>query len=720
MKRTVWFTTLLILSILAISLPSLAVEPATPAPVEDLPLARPLGERRPVLPGDEPALAPTIKGASAPAASAPAAPAAEFPAGILLSEGFEDGTMPPPGGWSVINTHPSRNWTIVDVGTYPNFVHSGTYAGWVNYDTPQASDEWLYTPVLDLTSVPDASLEFWAYSDTNWCPSGGSGANMLLHVTDTGGTPIGTEWDMCADESWSNSAYRQITVDLSAYAGQTVKVAWQYVGIDGQSFGLDDISLTGSGGIPVVDLEPEYQKKLGDPGTNILFDVMLWNFTDQVDSFDISYAGNTWTVNGPTTVGPVANNDSTTFQVQVSIPGGAACPDCDSVEVTAQAQASPVASDTVTIETCVGDPWVEEPNTGAQGSHWMAYTCTDDVGTQGTCFYFGGLGTGNALTAYSQKYDIASGTWTRITDLPTAVFGAVGGYIDGKVYVAGGFTSETSPWPPTDALQVYDVAGDSWSAGPAMPLARGAITGGVVDGKLYVTAGMDQTYEWRSLHEYDPNTNAWTEKSGAPDFFTFGAGAGSATRLYVGGGYFGENGFFEYDPGIDTWETKAVMPGGAGKKAPVMASVPDCGGVFLYGGDLGEWNDIQTSTWYWHPAADAWVDYGANLNTATTGAGGGLADGLLWSFAGSQGSGPIAPPPHESLNYCCPPAPPTGGVEGVVVDANTGHPLENANVYLTRPDDVNFEDSTWTNAAGYYSFGPLLEGEYQLRTASYG
>ena len=181
------------------------------------------------------------------------------PTDVLLDEGFEDGIMPPPGGWSVINTHPTQNWTIVDAATYPDFVHSGAYAAWVNYDTPIASDEWLLTPDIDLTGISNASLGFWAESDTLWCPDGGSGANMLLHVTDTDGTPIATVWDMCNDETWETFEYRLVTVDLSAYGGQTIKLAWQYVGIDGDSFGLDDILLTGEAGpsgIPWLSEDP--------------------------------------------------------------------------------------------------------------------------------------------------------------------------------------------------------------------------------------------------------------------------------------------------------------------------------------------------------------------------------------------------------------------------------------------------------------------------------
>jgi uncharacterized repeat protein (TIGR01451 family) len=48
---------------------------------------------------------------------------------------------------------------------------------------------------------------------------------------------------MVADEVWDTFEYREVGLDLSAYADQPIQLAWQYVGLDGDSFGLDDVSL---------------------------------------------------------------------------------------------------------------------------------------------------------------------------------------------------------------------------------------------------------------------------------------------------------------------------------------------------------------------------------------------------------------------------------------------------------------------------------------------
>lgn len=177
---------------------------------------------------------------------------AEAPAKVmtdLLFEGFEGGVMPPAGGWTTFHRGATtRAWQVTAT---PDFVYAGTYAGWVNYDSAAASDEWLLTPVIDTTDLMDLELRFMAISDTIW-PT----ATMKLWATDIDGDPLTAEplWDMVRDEDWSDDFYyREVIVDLSAYDGVgEMRVAWQYVGLDGESFGLDNISLTATE--PVFDI----------------------------------------------------------------------------------------------------------------------------------------------------------------------------------------------------------------------------------------------------------------------------------------------------------------------------------------------------------------------------------------------------------------------------------------------------------------------------------
>lgn len=150
------------------------------------------------------------------------------------AEGFEGGVMPPSGYTTRHLGTTTRRWTLVNAGTYPQFVHSGNWAAWVNYDDTSSSNEWLYTPVFKPTAA-DHQATFWAYSDTLY-----PGATMKVWAVKAGGA-MDLLWDLIADENWATAAYRLVTLDLSAYVDQPIQLAWQYVGQDGDSFGLDDI-----------------------------------------------------------------------------------------------------------------------------------------------------------------------------------------------------------------------------------------------------------------------------------------------------------------------------------------------------------------------------------------------------------------------------------------------------------------------------------------------
>jgi uncharacterized repeat protein (TIGR01451 family) len=156
-------------------------------------------------------------------------------------EGFEGGVMPP-DDWSVEHLGATTwEWTVLDAST--GRVRTGNWAAWIRYDSTAASDEWLYSPWFEVT---DNEGTFWASSDTLY-----PGATMKVWAV----MPDGSKdelWDMIADETWTTFEYREVTVDVSAYLGQKIQLAWQYVGFDGESFGLDDIDLPGMLDVPPI------------------------------------------------------------------------------------------------------------------------------------------------------------------------------------------------------------------------------------------------------------------------------------------------------------------------------------------------------------------------------------------------------------------------------------------------------------------------------------
>ena len=171
----------------------------------------------------------------------------------VLTEGFE--TDFPPTGWVKIDTNiADNNWLQIDEASGGAFLpHEGTYMAWVNYDTPNPSDEWLITSEVDLSAYGTANLSFYMAGSEEWI----TGANThVLASTDYAKSkdPTWTEIYLWPGDCPVDFTWCEVNVDISAYAGDSVWIAWQYVGQDGDSQALDEILITaGAGDDDVVD-----------------------------------------------------------------------------------------------------------------------------------------------------------------------------------------------------------------------------------------------------------------------------------------------------------------------------------------------------------------------------------------------------------------------------------------------------------------------------------
>ncbi len=175
-----------------------------------------------------------------------------------------------------------------------------------------------------------------------------------------------------------------------------------------------------------------------------------------------------------------------------------------------------------------------------------------------------------------EAYDLTTGVWTCSTDDPATTgcasktlaptpsrrwhTGVAAG--NGKIYLVGGddyYVGDVS------TFEIYDIASNSWSTGPAMQQARDFPAAAVgYDGKLYVFGGVGLPRE--SLEIYDPNTDTWSDGADLPS----GRGSAAAVtdptghKIYLLGGYLtGAAGdgitVFIYDIDTDSWSTGTPM-----------------------------------------------------------------------------------------------------------------------------------------------------------------
>jgi N-acetylneuraminic acid mutarotase len=159
--------------------------------------------------------------------------------------------------------------------------------------------------------------------------------------------------------------------------------------------------------------------------------------------------------------------------------------------------------------------------------------------------------------------------------------------LNNKIYAFGGFTypeSGSPGWVPTNSAWEYDPATDEWNELAPMPTKRGAAAAGVVNGKIYVTGGVNSLpgVTENGIHparaqnvvatveEYDPAANSWKAVRPLLLARNHHVAIGAGDKLYAIGGRVG-SGFISsasnnvdlvemYDPAADLWSPRARMP----------------------------------------------------------------------------------------------------------------------------------------------------------------
>jgi hypothetical protein len=201
-------------------------------------------------------------------------------------------------------------------------------------------------------------------------------------------------------------------------------------------------------------------------------------------------------------------------------------------------------------------------------------------------YAFGGTSSDEGGTGLSVKaYKLATNAWSsRVSQV--GVWNSNGvGKIGNRLYFSGGYNG-SEPGAASRALWAYDYSNDRMIQRANLPIVSAEGVTGVISGKLYVLPGACSgngypnpgycaVEDTRRFYRYDPATNAWVTRPQAPHFHRNGAAGVIDGKLYVAGGF--ENSgntpvtaLDVYDPGTKTWRTRASLPlGGAANGAVI-------------------------------------------------------------------------------------------------------------------------------------------------------
>ena len=168
-----------------------------------------------------------------------------FPGTLLLSESFEDASFPP-AGWAITVTGviADPGW-LQDNGTSPDLDFGpitpidGSYFAWHNDDnTGGLNDSWLISPVF----TPTAGTALSFFEDNYYTP-----AYYFYHgvlVSTNSCNPLDGDFVELQEFGANVNGWTQQTIDLSAYAGQGICIAFEYAGNYADEWLVDNIRVS--------------------------------------------------------------------------------------------------------------------------------------------------------------------------------------------------------------------------------------------------------------------------------------------------------------------------------------------------------------------------------------------------------------------------------------------------------------------------------------------
>lgn len=199
------------------------------------------------------------------------------------------------------------------------------------------------------------------------------------------------------------------------------------------------------------------------------------------------------------------------------------------------------------------------------------------IATDGSDIYLAGGYTSNRNgrgqifgTREVWRYNVASDSYTRLPDLPVARAGGQLEYLDGSLYYFGGTNQPRTE--DTPELYILDLTegGAAWREGTPLPNARHHMGSAVLNGKIYAIGGQhghDQRLTTQAdVHAYTPKTDSWQQVADLPLAVSHIANSTFVMdgRIIVAGGEVAHGDpvadVFAYSPETDSWDALTPLP----------------------------------------------------------------------------------------------------------------------------------------------------------------
>lgn len=240
----------------------------------------------------------------------------------------------------------------------------------------------------------------------------------------------------------------------------------------------------------------------------------------------------------------------------------------------------------------------------------------------GSIYSVGGTPSLSSSTIYDSGYVYRPGAtaWSPIADLPQPRVKAAGAFVDGTLYVVGGYHLSASGQAVVAAstTYAYHPQTNSWSQAANLPQALADESVAVLNGKLYVIGGADSAGTYvATAYRYDPARNRWRRIAGYPVAMGLGGCGGINGSVVCAGGAVDTSGghslpssaTYVYHPDANTWTRAADMPYTAFNASYSSANgeLQVAGGFTWSRYPFGNVADLSSVVQY-DPVANVWTD----------------------------------------------------------------------------------------------------------------
>jgi len=236
-----------------------------------------------------------------------------------------------------------------------------------------------------------------------------------------------------------------------------------------------------------------------------------------------------------------------------------------------------------------------------------------------------------------ESYNPETGRWRARAPLPVGLERFAMTAADGRIWVAGGYSSEGGN-APVGGVWSYDPEADIWQSEPEMPGEKASFAMIAVDGRLYALGGEAGATD---MFVYDLAAMEWSTRAAPPETARRGVAAVllDGEIWLIGGASQGRASarVDVYDPAEDSWRRGPDLPAPrAGHAAAVLN-----GAIHVFGGRSADLRTTLSDHLRLGPEG-RWTE-APGMISARTEAAAATLDGSIWLIGGGAGSGFFAP-----------------------------------------------------------------------------